>query len=185
MRRRVALALCFVSVFAFVQILGQSNRDTPKQGTIVLGSTEPSIGMSRDAAISRLAQSYKLEKQENSDSWIVLSKQNEGNQTTYDPVGSVSFKHDKLDAVYKKWGPQDGQKGVEFARGIYGAIASLANRGKADCRIGVGENQQPTGEIKSAFITCGDEYIQVDIIRSPQHGDFSDLTEVLKNNGVK
>jgi hypothetical protein len=178
-RCRVALALCFVSVFVCVQVLGQSNRNTPRQGTIVLGSTELSIGMPRDGAISLLAQSYKLTKQENSDSWVVLAKQNEGSQETYDAVGSVSFKHDKLDAVYKKWGPQDGQKGVDFARAIYGAIASLASRGKTDCRISVGENQQPTGEIRSAFITCGDEYIQVDTIRSVEYGDSSDVTEVL------
>jgi hypothetical protein len=131
-------------------------------------------------AISRLAQSYKLDKQEKSDSWVVMAAQNEGNQMTYRAVGSVSFKDGKLDAVYKKWGPQDGHSDVDLARGIYGVIASLSNRGKTDCRIGVGENQQPTGDIKSAFITCGDEYIQVDIVRSAQHGEFSDVTEVLK-----
>jgi hypothetical protein len=42
-----------------------------------------------------------------------------------------------------------------------------------------------TGEIKSAFITCGDEYIQVDITRRPQYWEFSVVTEVLKNSGVK
>jgi hypothetical protein len=136
--------------------------------------------MPRDVAISRLAQSYKLDKQENSDSWIVMAAQNEGNQTTYRAVGSVSFNDGKLDAVYKKWGPQDRHTDVDFARAIYGVIASFASRGKTDCRIGIGENQQPTGEIKSAFITCGDEYIQVDIIRSAQSGEFSDVTEVLK-----
>ncbi len=180
MRNGVALAICCVSAFGLMEALGQSNHDTSKQGTIVLDSTEVSIGMPRDAVISRLAQSYKLEKQENSDSWIVMAAQNEGNQTTYRVVGSVSFKDGKLDAVYKKWGPQDGHTDVDFARGMYGVIASLASKGKTDCRIGTGENQQPTGEIKSAFITCGDEYIQVDIIRSAQDGEFSDVTEVLK-----
>ena len=56
------------SLFGLAQALGQSNRDTSKQGTILLDSTEVSIGMPRDVAISRLAQSYKLDKQEKSDS---------------------------------------------------------------------------------------------------------------------
>jgi hypothetical protein len=179
-RPRIILMIGLISLFGLPQALGQSNRDTSKQSRILLDSTEVSIGMPRDVAISRLAQSYKLDKQENSDSWIVMAKQNEGNQTTYRAVGSVSFKDGKLNAVYKKWGPQDGHTDVDFARGIYGVIASLASRGKTDCRIRIGEDQQPTGEIRSAFIMCGDEYIQVDIIRSAEHGEFSDLTEVLK-----
>ena len=179
MRCRVALALCFVSVVVFVQVLGQSDRNTPKQGSIVFGSTVLSIGMPRDTVNSRLAQSYELQKVENSDTWIVLSEHHEGNQTTHDPVGTVAFKDGKLDEVSKSWGPQDQQKGVDFAHSIYGAIASLANMGKTDCRIAVGENQQPTGEIKSAFITCGDEYIQVEISRYSQYGEFSTVSEVL------
>jgi hypothetical protein len=169
------------SLFGLAQALGQSNRDTPKQGTILLDTTELTIGMSRAAVIARLGQSHKLDKEEGeADSWFVFAKDNEGNQPTYRPLGSVQFQNGKLDSIKKKWGPDDAQKGVDFARSIYGAIASLANRGKTDCRIGLDENQTPRGERRSALIVCGDAYIQVDVIRSLQFGDLSDVTEVLR-----
>jgi len=180
MRPRIILMIGLISLFGLAQALGQSNRDTSKQGTILLDSTEVSIGMPRDVAISRLAQSFKLEKQENSDSWIVMAAQNEGNQTTYRAVGSVSFKDGKLEAVYKKWGPQDAHTDVDFARGIYGVIASLASRGKQTAELVLEETSNRLVRLSQRSSRVATNTSKWGIIRSAQHEEFSDVTEVLK-----
>ncbi len=179
MRLRFISALCVFSLFGFVQALGQSSRDKPIQGTILLGSTELATGMSRATVIARLGESYELKRMENSDGWLVVPKQNGGKPNNLSSaIGSVVFKNDKADSISKDWGPQDQIKGADFGRSIYGAIASLANKGKTRCQIHVEENHQPTVDTRAAFIICSDEYIKVDIIRTSE-GEFSLVSEVL------
>jgi hypothetical protein len=174
------LVVCIIGLFGFMQALGQSKKQMSKQATIWLGSTELTIGMPRDAAIARLAQLYEVEKMEDDGSWLVQDKGIHDKDHPPHLVGTVSFTNESLISVNKFWGPEDQHRGAEFAQSLYGAIASLVNSGKTGCHISVGENQQPTGESKIAFISCGDRFIRVDIIRRPQIGEVATLTEVLK-----
>ncbi len=179
MRRCLISAICVVSLFGLVQALGQSSRDTSKQCTMLVGSIELTTGMSRSAVIARLGESYELKKIGNGDSWLAMPKRNGGKPDDLSgAVGVVSFKNDKLDSISKDWGPQNQSQGADFGRSIYGAIASLANKGKTHCQIRVQENHQPTVDTRTAFIVCSDEYIKVDIVRSSE-GEFSLVTEVL------
>src|SRR5216683_3748716 len=163
MHRHFISAICVISLFGFVQALGQSTRDKSMQGTILLGSAELTPGMSRGAVIARLGESYELKRVGNSDGWLVVPKQNGGKSDDLSSaIGNVVFKKDMLDSISKDWGPQDQIKGADFGQSIYGAIASLANKGKTHCQIHVEENHQPTVNTRAAFIICGDEYIKVD-----------------------
>jgi hypothetical protein len=168
-----AAAICIFVGVTYAVARSQAGRSG--QGTIVLDTTELTIGMPRDAAMSRLAQSFTLKQQGNSDSWIVIA----GDKPPYRFVGSVAFRDGRLTAIYKDWAP-DGHTDVDLARSFYGLVASLESRGKRDCQISVAENQQPSGEIRTAYITCGDEYIQMDVIRTSEYGEQLTLSEVMK-----
>jgi len=179
MHRRLISAICVISLFGFVQALGQSSRDKSKSSTILLGSAELTTGMSRAAVIARLGESYELKRAGNSDGWLVVPKQNGGKpEDLSSAIGSVVFKNDKLDSISKDWSPQDQVQGADFGRTIYGALASLENQGKTRCHIHVEENHQPTVDARAAFIICGDEYIKVDIIRTSE-GEYSLVSEVI------
>jgi hypothetical protein len=147
----------------------------PLRETIWLGDVELGLGMPRDVVVAKLAESYQLNKTE-ADSFWVVSK--DGPPHTV--VGNVGFKNGKLSAVLKYWGPEDQQKGLEFANSLYAAIASLSKNAQESCSVNVGETNEPQVERKSAFITCGQRYIRMDIVHNKKGGDSAGITEVLE-----
>jgi len=139
--------------------------------------------MPQDLVVTKLAESYRLQKlgeAGGNSSWVVSSKDG----PPYRPIGSVFFKGGKLNSVFKHWGPEDQQKGVDFARAVYAAIASLSKEGKGPCTISVGESQQPGFESRDASISCGERYVRyilIDITRNEQDRlESASVIEVLE-----
>lgn len=173
MRYKIAAVALLAFSAGYFQAHGQIAQDS-----IYLGTTRLTLGMPKDAVIAALAGSYEVRNlgEGQVSSWIVSSK----NGPPFKAVGNVVFKDGKLSSVLKYWGPEDQQKGVEFATSLYGVIDGFAKEGRRTCTISVGQKQDPGYENKAMFITCGEKYIRIDIDRSEKTGESADITEVLE-----
>lgn len=146
-------------------------REANAPDMIALGSKKLSIGMPRDTVIAGLSsEGYQMTGQE-TDTLLV--------GTSSELVAAVEFKEGKVSSVRKYWGPANEVKGVEFARSLYGVLASFSAEGKTDCSISVDQIQEPGWEHKNAYILCGRKAIEIGIGHSAKVGEFATVDEVL------
>ncbi len=173
MRNMVAVFGLLALSFGYFRAQGQGTQDS-----IYLGGTRLTLGMPKDAVVTALAGSYEVRSlgEGQFSSWTVSSK----NGPPFKSVGNVVFRDGKLSSVLKYWGPEDQQKGVEFATSLYGVIDGFTQEGRRACTISVGQKQDPGYQSKAMFINCGNKYVRIDIGRREQVGEFTDITEVLE-----
>jgi hypothetical protein len=145
--------------------------------TITLGSVTLTIGMAHDAVLAKLTENYQVNKTANSDSsWMVLSKDG----PPYTAVASVGFKDGKLVSVVKYWGPEDQQKGMDFASALYAAMHSVSQSRSEACTVSTSANEEPQTEMKTVFLTCTERYFRIDIMRSEKFGNAAYISEVVQ-----
>lgn len=147
------------------------------QEAIELGATHLTLGMPKDVVVSRLAEAYNVEpaSKADNDSWLIWSK----GESRKRLVGNVSFRNGKLVWAVKQWTLSGQSQGAEFAKALYGVILEFARHGKKVCAIDAGETQSPKAEIRNVYITCGQKYISISIIRTPEHPEAATVEEVL------
>jgi hypothetical protein len=145
--------------------------------TIELNFVELHLGMPKEEVLTELSKSADVRSTDASgDSWEIIEK---GGQ--FDKIlGTFGFQADKLSWVYKEWGPDDQSKGVEFAGALFAAISQFEKEGRTTCEISAGETQNPKAEIKTAYISCGNKYIDITVIRSTEFGDTASVEENLE-----
>ena len=151
-RRITGVMLVIVCSFLCRGATGQRTQDA-----ISVGSQTFTLGMPREDVLAKLAGNFRIRKDSDT-GWSVWSKHG-----PYDPIASLTFKRGKLSGVIKYWGPTDQQKGVDFARSLYGALTGFVTEGRRVCTISVDQTQHPGFEAKSASISCGRKYIMVNI----------------------
>lgn len=152
---------------------------TNASDAIYIGTTRLAIGLARDPIITSLSRYYSVQNMAEGQysTWMVTSKDG----PPFRSVASLGFRDGKLSSVFKYWGPQDQQKGTEFANALYGVIKGFNEEGKHACAISVGQKQEPNHEAKAIFIACGEKYVRVDIGRNESTGEYTDITEVLEH----
>jgi hypothetical protein len=98
-------------------------------------------------------------------------------------LGTIGFTNGKLSYVSKSWGPQEQKKGVEFARAVFGLIAHLEEEGKTLCLISTATSHDPNGQSDGAFMTCGQKYIELRVVRIDRGdftGEYASISETLR-----
>lgn len=102
------------------------------------------------------------------------------NGPPYGLIGTIAFKHGRLVAASKDWGPNDAQdRGVPLGRSLYGAISALVRDGVRSCTLSTGQTESPGYENKVAFIRCENRTLQISVSRSDQFGESATVTEML------
>ncbi len=173
----VLIEIASFAVFASAQGPSRKPAQTANDNSIYIGSVRFSLGDPQQAVIAKLAEQYTLQK-DSGGAWMVYPKV----VPPYIAVASVYFKNEKLASFAKYWGPHDQQKGVEFARALYSAVAEMEKDQGRECLVSIGAPVQDPGyEQKAIFITCGprSRYIRIDIGRDEKFGEDATITEVL------
>jgi hypothetical protein len=178
MPKKIAIVAALALCLSHVQANGQGNRES-----IALGSTRLSLGMPQDAVIAALAPYFRLDQQP-SGTWVVLTKRG----PPFDAVGSLSFVDKHLAQIYKEWGPENQQKGFEFASRLYWALKGVIANSRENCGVELSGTEGPAYNIKSIGITCGGKTIEINTTHTeegvyagdkPIQGSWASIGETL------
>jgi hypothetical protein len=172
---RTIVVICGLVALSFGYFRAQSQSP---QDSIYLGSTRLALGMPKDPVITNLSAIYdvRLVGEAKVSSWLVSTKS--GPPFTY--LGNVVFKDGKLNTVLKDWGPEDSEKGVEFATALYGVVDGFSQEGRRDCEVAVGRQHEPGFERKTISINCGNKGVTIDLRDSDKMGRSANITEILQ-----
>ncbi len=171
MKRTLGLVLSVFAVGIATVTRGQVSQDYIEIGTVSL-----KLGMAEDVVLHQLGLAFDLQEPA-SGSWIITEK---GHPIA--AVGTVSFKAGKLTAVYKTWTVNGRTPNTDagFADALYGAVGNFERKRRTGCTIETRHSQGPTTENKIVFITCGQEYLRIDIWRIGQQERTATISEVLE-----
>jgi hypothetical protein len=142
--------------------------------------------MALDEVISRLSKYCdvrKLDDTEDRSSWFV-SEKGSGARGAFRLIASLGFRKGKLTSVFKSWDGSDIQRQIGMATSIYGALSTFVREGRTSCSIDASQKSTPSSESQSAFISCGDKYIRIDIIdikSGEAQGKTASIVEVLED----
>jgi hypothetical protein len=157
----LALPLLFVLPAAAAETgaedAAQAHSQLPYDG-IPFGNTVLHLGMAKDKVIAALADDYRLSRQRTGD-WYVVTLH-------HAVVGTLYFANERLTSVTKNWGPEDQQKGFEFASRIYWALSEMAADSAGGCTIALSNNDQPGASGKSILITCNGKTLEIEALRT-------------------
>ncbi len=155
----------------------QSNK---QRETIWLGSEDLTLGMSEGAVLTKLAESYNLEKGEPppglrakgiTSMWVVNAK------VKGEDHGALFFASGKLHAVSKNLPERDD---VEFARQLYFAMRDLELEGDSQCSIKTDNMEGPDFGDKTATLRCGKKSLVIHVQKFKAHDEHTFLDEDLE-----
>jgi hypothetical protein len=181
MRCLLGILMLFV---AAVLTNAEHNPGQTTQDDISFGTVRLTLGMPQDVVLTTLGKSYDLEKVNEGpqfSSWFVHARAGTEKLAPPKYVGNVAFKQGKLTSAMKNWGPENQQKGIEFANSLYDVVTSFTNEGRTVCSIETGRKKDPGYDSKTIFVTCGAKYIRIDLLSGPQ-GESTSMAEVLGQN---
>lgn len=168
--KRIALVLILITS----PILAAEKVAPP--ASILIGSVTLEVGMPQDRVISQFAESYRLQKLRESGKYSDWSVFTSGKPGTM--IAHLNFESGKLTGVSKSWYlEEDSSKGVEFASGLYGAIAQFISEGKRSCSIDAQQHQSPGMETKTIYIVCGDKYLSIVVNKVQNYAPGAQLEE--------
>ncbi len=160
-------------------VAAQSSEDSIEMCNLTLR-----LGMPQERVLQQLGQECDIQEMEGgtarNSTWLASEKGKPKNA-----LGSVSFKQARLSIIDKYWTVDEPNTEAAYANALYGAIKGFEHEGEKVCTIKTGQSQNPRGEIKSMFISCGQKYIQLDVIRLGQQGESATVTEVLAQRQEK
>lgn len=109
--------------FAVVLLLAAANAGASDR-EMVFGMVTVKVGMPQAIAISELRSQFRVEQLAAYPSNWVVRPRSASDDTD---VGTLVFSDGRLSSATKSWGPRVQQEGVTFARGLWGALQSLAS----------------------------------------------------------
>ena len=132
--------------------------------SIEIGSMRVQPGMSVDT-VRNLAERYsmKLTKYPTPDAPPIEETYGVDGQGLQQR-GSLTFVNGRLITAIRQW-EEDQRVGVDFARWLYGAFASLIRSGHRSCLLSSQQNEAPGVEFRKLAIVCGSRTIEVSILR--------------------
>jgi len=168
---------CLVATALFATPQARNARETMWLGT------DLTLGMSEEAVVAKLAESYNLQKMEPPNGlrakgitsmWIVGEK---GQGDKHPSVGLVAFAAGKLDNVHKDF-PLNGDE-VEFGRQLYFAMRDLEHERNSRCTIETENLEVPNFAHKTAKLLCGKKSIIIDLQKFKEQAESVQLNEEL------
>jgi hypothetical protein len=148
--------------------------------TIWLGSEDLTLGMSEGAILTKLAESYNLEKGGVSPAlrakgvpymWVASAKVKRGDH------GALYFASGTLVAVSKSLPERDD---VEFGRQLYFAMRDLELEGDSHCAIETDNLEGPDFANKRARLRCGKKSLVIQVQKLKAQDETTSLGEELE-----
>jgi hypothetical protein len=153
------------------------------RGGIWLG-TQLVLGLSQDAVVPKLAESYNLRTIEPpaglrekgvTSIWIVEEKGEGGKHRS---IGVVTFSAGKLSGVRKDLLPP-GADEVEFGRQLYLVMRELESEGNSRCGLETDSTEVPDFSRKTAKFQCGQKTIAIELQKFKGYSESVQLYEEL------
>lgn len=163
MTKRKAVKAAGIVGLVLISFLAGARAERRRE-SISLGEVNLSPGMPEDVVLSKLGDSYGLEKRKNNynlASWVVRSK-DAGKQI----VGRVTFSKGKLVLVSKTWANSDDSGAVAIGRAILGVVANIKSEGSTTCTLSPSQEQEPGTNLQSVLIECGPRELEIGVDRS-------------------
>src|SRR6266404_469859 len=132
----------------------------PQVATIELAGQSLRLGMPRDSVLARFAPNYRLEQMGDSDSFIIETKIG----PPFESYGVIAFSSGRLSHVSKRWNLRVTDD-VGFGEAVIGVIAHFTQESRRACVIDAGGTQSPGSEQKTAWIICGEKYVEIRYLR--------------------
>jgi hypothetical protein len=151
-----------------IHLTAQSTEQSLNLGPVTL-----SLGMSKEGARTQITEYFSI-NETGDDLWVIL----DGSPPNVEFVGAVSFTDGRLSYIKKDWGPEDSQKGADFAETLYGAFSELVGDGTGVCIVHVSQRHGRGMEAKSIEFSCGARRIEVDAI-GYKSGVTASVSEIL------
>jgi hypothetical protein len=148
--------------------------------TISLGSTDLTLGMSEGAVLTKLSESYNLEKEGPppgllakgvTSMWVVNAKEKGRGH------GTIYFASGKLYAAVKSLPERDE---VEFGRQLYFAMRDLELEGDSPCTIKTANHEEPDFAVKTATLRCGKKSLVIQVQKFKTYDESVSLDEDLE-----
>jgi hypothetical protein len=190
--RRLMRALSTVCavVLSSAAICAQTKEGRPPQtqtATVVIGTTELSLGMPRDAVLARLTD-FKLINLHDDASAGIESYMVATSDSPANVIGEVQFRDKKLQSVSRHWESESKSETIPFLKSFYAAIEALRREedikglGFVTCLIHPGSTQAPDVEVQDIDFYCGPKLLSVQIITAngKKFGNDVHIVETLK-----
>ena len=170
MRRTMIILLLISSAVS----IGAESSAVDSDKSIDLGVVKITIGESQQAVMARLSELYAV-KNVTDGMWTVTSKSG----PPYNVMATITFQDERLVYVTRPWGPNDQQKGVDFARVLYSAISKIEKSSNGQCLARTDQVREPSYDRETIVVNCGTRSIEVGIVRSENFGESATVTEIL------
>lgn len=125
---------------------------TQQEEKIVIGAPLQ-IGMSKDSAISRIAErGLTVTQYEATGMWFVTEK-NDRNE--YDVVGTLQFTNSRLSWASRRLTTSTDAGAAKLVRNLYFVLKAFEDQGNTACTIETKNTETPDADDKSLLIRCG------------------------------
>ena len=158
----------------------------PQTGTrseperIVVGSATLQLGMDKDAAISKLAESgYKLSKVQGSEgpgeTWGVM----EQTGGEYHMVSLLEFTNGRLTWADRTLAGSSDAGSAKIGRAVYLLARSFEESGRTACSIETKSSESLEYETKGTYIHCGRRTIFIHVSRNQEQPAGTSVNEIV------
>ena len=133
-------------------------------GQVRIASTDLRLGQSRESALSKLRQAYRVDSSMSSpsaDQWTIMSRSG----PPYEMYGAVGFRDRRLSFASRIWTPSDQSSALSVTQAVISALADLARTSKEACTIVPDDARAPDLQRQSVEVRCGSHYVSVSATR--------------------
>ena len=146
----------FIVVLAMLAATAWGQAPPRPTDTIWLAGVQLQLGLSRGAALARLADCCLLRRLATDDDWSVQSK-----SSPPEDYGQVSFSNGKLALVAKDW-TTGGEDDFSFAQTLHGALEQFGREGKHVCTFDADSARTPIVERRTITLLCGTKRLVIE-----------------------
>ncbi len=164
----------FLGIFIAVSIA-----NTQQQPEHIYIGTTIQIGMTKDAAISQLAEKgYHVTKPEGSETWFVFQKDEHSNE--FEDEASLAFTNGRVTFASRRWAYTTDPGSAKLARNLYFLVKSLEESDNTACAVETKAQESPELDSKGIMIRCGKKTVQVNVAKYKEQLPETVLDEYIK-----
>ena len=183
--RIVATAIAAIGAGLLVPTFAQAPTTGEK---LTLGDVELQLGMNKADAIARLKPLFFLSP--STDSVMVFRNQGSSHNPSYEKLGQVSFKDDRVAYLSKNWGKFQRKNSITFAKELYALLRRLQDgaREPITLRFFVDElapGVESTDTGGSVEFVAGERSLTVSFHESKKFGNDVSIYEAVKSEALR